>query len=77
MLQKRMIYIYSGFTGNDEAYRSGDEDFASWDLFNSLLPKHVLLFQLSMIDTHIQNMCLYQTKTMGWISYWQEHFQST
>ena len=41
MLQ-RDIYIYSGLTGTEEAYilafsiRRGNEDFISWDIFNTL-----------------------------------------
>ena len=39
---KGTIYIYSGLTGNEEAYvlafgiRRGNEDFVSWDIFNML-----------------------------------------
>ena len=46
------IYIYSGLTGTEEAYifafdiRRGNEDFVSWDIFNTLFAQACLYVRI-------------------------------
>ena len=78
---KGTIFIYSGSTGNDKAYilafgtSGGNEDYRTWNTFNTLFAKACHQFHLWRMVIHIQSLCLSPTGIKDWISYYLKFSQ--
>ena len=78
---KGMIFIYSGLTGNDEAYilvfgvSGGNENFMTWNMFNTLFAKACPSVSFVEEGHAYSKFVFVSGRDKHWISHWLNHSQ--